>query len=48
MEHRQKDRRFYKKISDFPFLTKEGLALKERRLYVDRRTRNIQTVWFEA
>jgi len=48
MDHRKKDRRFYKKIPDFPFLTKEGVALKERRQYVDRRTRNMQTVLFKA
>lgn len=48
MDHRKKDRRFYKKIPDFPFLTKEGVALKERRQYVDRRTRNMQTVSFKA
>ena len=48
MKPRKRDRRSYKKIPDFPFLTKEGMARKERRLYIDRRIRNIQLVWFKA
>jgi hypothetical protein len=48
MINRSGDRRFYKKIPDFPFLTKEGVARKERRRYVDRRVRNMRVVWFKA
>jgi len=48
MKPRKRDRRSYKKIPDFPFLTKEGVARKERRQYIDRRIRNIQLVWFKA
>ena len=48
MKQRKRDRRSYKEIPDFPFLTKVGMARKERRQYTDRRIRNIQLVWFEA
>ena len=48
MEARHKDRRAYKKIPDFPFLTKNGIASRERRRYVDRRDWNSQAGWFEA
>ena len=48
MEHRKKDRRSYRKIPDFPFLTKNGVALEERRQYVDRRIRDIRAVYFKA
>lgn len=48
MGPRKKDRRSYNKIPDFPFLTKEGVALKERRQYVDRRIRDKQVIWFLA
>jgi len=48
MKPRKKDRRSYKKTPDFPFLTKEGVALKERRRYVDRRIRNMEVAWFKA
>jgi hypothetical protein len=48
MEQRKKERRSYRKIPDFPFLTKQGLARHERRQYIDRRIRNKQEVWFEA
>jgi hypothetical protein len=48
MEPRMKDRRSYNKIPDFSFLTKEGVALKERRHYIDRRIRDKQVIWFLA
>ena len=48
MKHRKKDRRTYKKIPDFPFPTREGVALSERRQYVDRRVRDVQPGWFKA
>lgn len=48
MEYRVKDRRSYKKIPDFPFLTREGVARKERRQYVDRRIRDMQMGWLKA
>jgi hypothetical protein len=48
MGNRNVDRRSYKKIPDFPFLTKEGVARKDRRRYVDRRVRNVRVVWFMA
>lgn len=48
METRKGDRRTYKKIPDFPFLTKEGVAHKERRRYIERRVRNMRVVWFKA
>ena len=48
MKPRKNDRRSYKKTPDFPFLTKEGVALKERRQYVDRRIRNMEVAWFKA
>jgi len=48
MKHRVKDRRSYKKIPGFPFLTREGVALKERRRYIDRRIRDMQIGWFKA
>ena len=48
MEHRKKDRRSYRKIPDFPFLTKNGVALEERRRYVDRRIRDTQAAYFIA
>jgi len=48
MELRKRDRRSYKKTPDFPFLTKEGVVRKERRQYVDRRTRNVQLARFKA
>jgi hypothetical protein len=48
MELRKRDRRSYKKIPDFPFLTKEGVARKERRKYIDRRIRNVQLARFKA
>ena len=48
MELRKRDRRSYKKTPDFPFLTKEGVALKERRKYVDRRVRNMEVASFKA
>ena len=48
MELRKKDRRSYTKIPNFPFLTKEGVALKERRQYIDRRIINKQVIWFLA
>jgi hypothetical protein len=48
MKPRKRDRRTYKKTPDFPFLTKEGVARKDRRKYKDRRVRNIQLVCFKA
>jgi len=48
MKPRKRDRRSYKKIPDFPFLTKAGVAHQERRRYLDRRIRNIEFVWFKA
>jgi hypothetical protein len=48
MEPRVKDRRTYKKIPDFPFLTNNGVAYRERRRYIDRRDWNRQIVWFKA
>jgi len=48
MENRVKDRRAYQKIPDFPFLTKNGIAYRERRCYVDRRDWNRQIVLFSA
>jgi len=48
MDNRKKDRRSYKKIPDFPFLTKEGIALRERRRYIDRRVRNMRMACFKA
>ena len=48
MKPRKRDRRSYKKIPDFPFLTKEGVALKERRSYIERRVRDMQMGWFKA
>jgi len=48
MEPRIKDRRTYNKIPDFPFLTKNGVAYRERRRYIDRRVRHKQAAWFKA
>lgn len=48
MKPRKRDRRSYKKIPDFPFLTKEGVARNERRQYIDRRIRNVQLARFKA
>jgi len=48
MKPRKKDRRCYKKTPDFPFLTKAGVVLEERRQYVDRRVRNMDVAWLKA
>ena len=48
MEVRNGERRRYRKIPDFPFLTKEGVARKERRRYVERRVRNMRRARFKA
>ena len=48
MGSRNGERRCYKKIPDFPFLTKEGVAHKERRRYVERRVRNRRLARFKA
>jgi hypothetical protein len=48
MEHRKKDRRSYNKTPGFPFLTRTGLARKERRSYVDRRIRETHPTRFKA
>jgi hypothetical protein len=48
MKPRKKDRRSYKKPPDFPFLSKEGVVLEERRNYIDRRVRNINLARFRA
>lgn len=48
MKPRKRERRAYKKTPDFPFLTKEGLAHKERRTHTDRRIRDIPLASFKA
>lgn len=48
MKQRKKDRRTYAKISDFPFITRQGVVRKDRRLLYDRRVRDMQVGWFKA
>lgn len=48
MKPRKKDRRCYKKVPDFPFLTREGVVREERRRYLDRRVRNMDVAWLKA
>jgi len=48
MKHRMKDRRTYRKIPDFPFLTIHGVVRKDRRSLLDRRVRDIQVGLFKA
>lgn len=48
MEPRKKDRRSYSKVPDFPFLTRKGIVLRERRRFAERRTGNARPCWFEA